>query len=379
MSPRTGDQQPAASRLSRRRFVQRSVATAAGAAAGASALSASLARASTGHAGFFVNRAQNAGELVIYNWYQPWIKEVYPIFEKETGIKVTQLGTYSSNDDWWAKLNAGEQWDFFIPSTEWLQRALAADLLHELDLAKIPNYKNLYPDFQNNKTFANKDGKPVAVPFARVYYCLTYNTDDFKTAPDSWAVTWDEQYKGKVTMQDDAYARVGTTALLLGDNPLNPQKWDEIKAKLTAQKSLVKKYWQDYQSGMEMFINKDVVVGQLTAGRTRLAMSQGARINWTVPKEGCLTFIDTFAVPKKAKNVDNAFKFIDFLNRPDIMAKEMTDLRYDTLNEAARKTLSPELQKTFEVPEGAKLVLTEALPAALNKRMDTLWNEVKLS
>lgn len=375
MSPRSDDGGSTTTRLSRRRLLQRSAA----AAVGASVLSASLARASTGRAGFFVNRAQNAGELVIYNWYQPWIKEVYPIFQQETGIKVTQLGTYSANDEWWAKLNAGETWDFFIPSTEWLQRALAANLLHELDLSKIPNYKNLYPEFQNNKTFANKDGKPVAVPFARVAYCLTYNTDQFTTAPDSWAVTWDQTYKGKITMQDDAYAQVGTTALLLGDDPLNPQKWDDIKTKLMAQKPLVKKFWQDYQTGMEMFINKDVVVGQLTDGRTRLAMSQGAHVNWTVPKEGCLTFIDTFAVPKNAKNVDNAFKFIDFLNRPDIMAKEMTDLRYDTLNEAAHKALPADVQKTFEMPAGAKLVLTEALPAVLNKKMDTLWNEVKLS
>lgn len=375
MSPRKDGDGAMASRLNRRQLIGRSAA----AAVGASALSASIARASTGSAPFFVNRAQGAGELVIYNWYQPWIKEVYPIFEKETGVKVTQLGTYSANEEWWAKLNAGEQFDFFIPTTDWLQRGIAADLIHELDLSKIPNYKNLYPDFQNNKTFANKDGKPMAVPFTRVYYSLTYNTDEFKTPPDSWAVTWDEQYKGKITLQDQSYARVGTTALLLGDDPLNPQKWDEIKQKLMEQKPLVKKYWEDYQSGMEMYINKEVVVGQLTAGRSRMAASEGAHVGWTVPKEGCLTFIDTFAVPKKAKNVDNAFKFINFLNRPDIMAKEMTLMLYDTLNKAARDTLTPEQQKAFAVPEGAKLVLTTALPAAMNKKMDTLWNEVKLS
>ena len=46
-----------------------------------------------------------SGELVVYSWYQKWIKEqAIPAFEKETGIKVTYLGAYASNDEWWANL-----------------------------------------------------------------------------------------------------------------------------------------------------------------------------------------------------------------------------------------------------------------------------------
>ncbi len=351
---------------------------AAGAAAGASALTAAIAQASTGNPGFNVNRNQDAGELVIYNWYQPWIAEVYPMFQEETGIEVTQLGTYSSNDEWWARLNAGEKFDFFIPSTDWVQRALAADLLHELDTELIPNISNLTKDFQANEIY-QKDGKTYAVPFSRVYYSLTYNTDEFSEAPTSWDVTWDEQYDGKITMQDQAFARVGTTALLLGDDPLNPTKWDEIRDKLTEQKDLVPKYWTDYQTGMDMFVNEEVLVGQLTAGRTRMGAAGGAPINWTVPEEGCLTFIDTFAVPSTSENPENGMKFIDFLHRPDIMAMQMEMMYYDTLNDAARDELDPELAKQFEVPEGANLVLTTDLEPQVRTKIDELWDEVKLS
>jgi spermidine/putrescine transport system substrate-binding protein len=351
---------------------------AAGAAAGATALSASLAQASAGRAPFSVNLRQDKGEVIIYNWYQPWIAEVSPMFEEETGIKVNQLGTYSANDEWWARLQAGEKFDFFIPTTDWVQRAMAADLLHELDLSLIPNTKNLFADWQDNEVF-QKDGKAYASPFARVYYSLTYNTDTFSEAPTSWDVTWDEQYKGKITMQDQSYARVGTTALLLGDDPLNPQKWDEIRDKLMEQKKLVSKYWTDYQNGMELFVNEEVVVGQLTAGRTRMAKAGGAPIDWTVPDEGVLTFIDTFAVPKTSENPENGMKFIDFLQRPDIMAKEMEMMYYDTLNEAARNELPEDIRKQFEVREDAKLVLSTDLDQQVRTKMDELWTEVKLS
>jgi spermidine/putrescine transport system substrate-binding protein len=360
--------------INRRDLVKGAAAT----AAGATALSTAVAQASTGNAGFYVNRNQDGGELVIYNWYQPWIAEVVPIFEEETGITVTQLGTYSSNDEWWARLNAGEKFDFFIPTTDWVQRAMAAALLLELDMEQIPNNENLFADFQQNEIY-QKDGSSFAVPFSRVYYCLTYNTSEFSEAPTSWDVTWDESYEGKITMQDQAFARVGTTALLLGDDPLNPTMWDEIRERLTEQKNLVDKYWTDYQNGMEMFVNEEVLVGQLTAGRSRMGKEEGGPIDWTVPDEGCLTFIDTFAVPKTSENPENGHAFINFLQRPDIMAMEMELMYYDTLNEAARGELGDEFAAQFEVDEGANLVLTTDLDQQVRTQIDELWTEVKLS
>ncbi|HEV2128834.1 MAG TPA: spermidine/putrescine ABC transporter substrate-binding protein [Thermomicrobiales bacterium] len=351
---------------------------AAGAAAGGSALSTAIAQASTGNPGFNINLRQDNGELVIYNWYQPWIAEVVPIFEEEAGINVTQLGTYSSNDEWWARLNAGENFDFFIPSTDWVQRAMAANLLHPLDEGQIPNIDNLYEEFQENEIY-QQDGNTYAVPFSRVYYSLTYNTEEFPEAPTSWGVTWDAQYDGRITMQDQAYARVGTTALYIGDDPIQPTEWDRIRELLLEQKELVFKYWTDYQNGMEMFINEEALVGQLTAGRTRMGAAEGAPIDWTVPEEGVLTFIDTFAIPSTSENPENGHKFINFLHRADIMAMEMRMMYYDTLNRAAREELEPELAEQFAVPEESILVLTTDLDPQVRQRIDELWTEVKLS
>lgn len=239
------------SNVTRRTLLRRSGAVAAGAGLTSGLQYGTAAR--PGQAPALLR--QDQGEVVIYNWYQPWIADVSPTFEDETGIKVTQLGTYSSNDEWWARLNSGESFDFFIPTTDWVQRAMAADLLTPLDLDQIPNYANIMEDYQRLEPHMTDD-EVFAAPFAQVYYALVYNTDEFPEAPTSWEVTWDETYKGKITLHDQAYARVGTTALLLGDDPLNPTMWDEIKERLIAQKPLVAKYWKDYQNGMELFVNK---------------------------------------------------------------------------------------------------------------------------
>ncbi len=352
--------------------------TAAAGVAGASALSTAIAQASTGSPGFYVNLKQDGGELAIYAWYQAWLDEVVPMFEEETGITVTNLGAYSTNAEWWARLNAGEAFDFFIPTTDWMQRAMRAELLHEIDAELVPNIANLFADYQDMDTYRQDDAR-FAIPYSRLLFCLGYNTNEFSEAPTSWSVTWDEQYRGKVTMESSAQVRVGTTALYLGDDPFNPTDWDAIKDHLLEQKELVVKYWTDYQNSMEMFVNEEVLVGEISDGRARMGMAAGGAMNWTVPEEGCLAFVDTFAIPATSENPENAHKFIDFLLRPEITAIQMELMNYDTVNEAALAEVDPAYAEQLAPSEGANLVITEDIDPQVRVRMDDLWTEIELS
>lgn len=360
------------------RISRRGIAKAIAAGTAVTAMSSSLAQASTGRAPFNVNLAQDAGEITIYNWYESWTAEMMAAFTEETGIKVNQIGTYSSNDEWWARLQAGEEFDFFMPTSDWVERAMKADILSPLDLESIPNISTLQEDSQNVEAY-QKDGNTYASPFVQLWYSLTYNTNEFTEAPTSWDVTWDEAYSGKITVQDNAMARVGGTAIYLGDDPFNPTKWDEIRDALTEQKDLVQKYWKDYQAGMEMFVNEEAVVGQLTDGRTRMGATAGGPISWTVPEEGALVEIDTFAIPKAAKNPEGAHQFIDFLYRPENQLKLMTDMGYNSVSAEAHELLPEDLAPGFKAPDGAKSFITRDLDPAVRTQMDDLWAEVQLS
>lgn len=359
------------------RFSRRSVIAGTASVAAATAMSTALTNASTRNPGFYVNLKQDQGEISIVNFYEPFIAEVIPMFTEETGIKVNKLGTTSSNDQWWARLAAGEEIDFLIASVDWLQRGMSADMFLPIDRELVPNTDNLLAEFQEHEA-VTKDGQQYGSPAFRVYYSMCYNTNEFSEAPTSWDVTWDEQYSGKISLHDNTIARIGTTALVLDDDPLNPTKWDEITEKLLEQKPLVLKYWTDYQNGMELFANEEALVGQLTAGRTRMAMAEGAPINWTVPEEGCMTFLDNYVVPATAKNPEGGMAFINFLQQPEIAATEMKMMHYDSVNEAARESLDAELLKTFELPENANLVLTTDIAPDVRSKMDEVWTEVKL-
>src|SRR5699024_4420311 len=154
----------------------------------------------------YLNLNRQAGEIRLMYNYVPFMEEVIPQFEEETGIKIASADAYNNDEDWWAKINAGVKTDFLIGGTDWIQRVLAADLGTPLDLSKLSNLENLYPDFREAEYYI-KDGESYAVPFTRVYYSMVYNTDEFSEAPSSWDITWDEAYSGQISIMDQAYAR----------------------------------------------------------------------------------------------------------------------------------------------------------------------------
>lgn len=47
----------------------------------------------------------------------------------------------------------------------------------------------------------------------------------------------------------------------------------------------------------------------------------GVNVSYFIPKEGALAFFDVFAMPADAKNKDEAYQFLNYLMRPDVIAK----------------------------------------------------------
>jgi spermidine/putrescine-binding protein len=89
--------------------------------------------------------------------------------------------------------------------------------------------------------------------------------------------------------------------------------------------------------------------------------------------------LDTLAIPASAKNVENAHKLIDFIQRPEINALQMTIMGYDSSNQAAHASLEPEVEETFAIPEGSDLRVLSDLDPQVRGRMEELWTEVLLS
>eukprot|EP01039_Chlorochromonas_danica_P015163 gene15163-17800_t len=88
-------------------------------------------------------------KLNFYNWDTYVGKDTLAEFKQATGVDVN-MSLFANNDELFAKLRAGNPgFDLIVPTNEFVTRLRLADLIQPLDHSKIPNFKNLAPEFQS--------------------------------------------------------------------------------------------------------------------------------------------------------------------------------------------------------------------------------------
>lgn len=256
----------------------------------------------------------------VWNWYYSWRDWVVAEFQEETEISVNK-GDYTSGSEFYAKLKSGNHKIDNVGSTvNWTNRAMKNGYLSPLPVDKMESWQQM-PEYvkESTRKWKGQDGDIYAIPQAvSIYPTLTYNTDTFGSAPESWDVLWNDEYEGQIFMWDAPVLSGQIAAMYTGQDPFEPDDFDDIKEALIQQKPLLKTYWSSYNQARGMFVNEDVVVGPLLDGQTWLAKFQdGASIDMTVPKEGSFFNVDDIIIPKGAPHPMASLYFVDFAMQPE--------------------------------------------------------------
>jgi spermidine/putrescine-binding protein len=272
--------------------------------------------------------ASQAGELFYYNWAAYVNPKTYKDFTKATGIKVKK-DFYISNEALQAKLKAGARgYDLAVP-TGYMVQILAQDgLLEPIDWGKLPNVrKNIDPKFRK-LPFDPKDQYSVAKDWGTTGFM--YRTDLVKERPTTWRefVTLAKtKYSGKVTVLDGIPECVGSMLVMLGYsyNSDNRSELDKAKKELLALKPHLlaitsTEYKQLLESGK--------AVMSLGWNGDGLAVSAKKPAAYVVAKEGGEFWVDSYVIPKGAKNADAAHKWIDYVYTPKVNAQETSFTYY---------------------------------------------------
>lgn len=345
------------------------------------ALSIALALTSCGK-----KQAGNAEELLVYNWGEYIDEEVIKIFEKETGIKVT-YDVFETNEEMYPIIEAGGvNYDVICPSDYMIKKMIDNDMLTELNFENIPNVKNIGAKYMEMSKAFDAENK-YSVPYTWGTVGILYNTSMVDKAPDSWEALWDAKYSGNILMQDsvrDAFM-VGQKLLGYSLNTTDAQELQNVKQKLIEQKPLVQAYVIDQVR--DKMIGGEAALAVIYSGEMLYIQNEVANgggefeLNYVIPKEGSNVWIDSWVIPKNAKNKENAEKWIDFLSRADIAKMNFEYITYPTPNEAAFALLDEELkQNTSVFPDDAMLVNSEVyqyLGEESDKLYNELWKEVK--
>ena len=265
--------------------------------------------------------AEEAKELNVFSWSEYIPQEVVNGFTKETGIKVV-LSTYESNEAMYAKLKllGAKGYDLVVPSGYFVEVMAQDNLLAKLDKSKIKGLGNLDPASLNQ-------------PFDK---------GNALTIPYMWGTVGLLVNKKAVDVSDDLRDTfgVGLKACGYSINSTNP---DEIKAAyewLKALKPSVRVF--DVTATKQAFISEEVVAGLAWNGDAFIAMQENPDLEFIVPEEGMLIWLDNFAIPAGAEHKENAYKFISYLMRPEVAKLCVEEFNYSTPNKAAEKILEPE-------------------------------------
>ena len=99
-------------------------------------------------------------------------------------------------------------------------------------------------------------------------------------------------------------------------------------------------------------------------------------LEYVIPKEGSNMWIDSWVIPKNAKNKENAEAFINFMCRPDIAKMNFDYITYSIPNEEGRKLLDSEYRNNPIVfPDDKALENCETFKF-LGDENDAIYNEL---
>ena len=317
------------------------------------------------------------GELHIYIWSAYLPDAVVEEFRRRTGIEVT-VDVYDSNEALLAKLQSGvADYDLVVPSDYMLRILGHEGLLQPLDKTKITTLGNLDPRFLD-KDFDR--GNRFSVPYLWGTTGLGYDKKKLGTV-DSWRVLFDPRHKGHILMLDDVREVFGVALRTMGRsiNERDPAVLAQAAELLKKQKALVATY--DSGDFANVLAAGDVDLahgynGQLAA----VVAADPQRLAYVVPKEGGTIWMDSTAIPAKARNVNNALRFISYVQEPEVNAKIVDGVHYASTNVPARKLISPAILNDKAIyPDDATIARCELLEdlGDATTVLDRLWTEVK--
>ena len=312
----------------------------------------------------------NVFRLMTWEGYadDKWIEA----FEAETGADV-QVTFVGGIDEIFAQITAsdGGGFDLITIETSTFKRLTDEGLVQPIDMSRVPNAANLLPAFSSVDAIIF-DGKQYSVPFAWGSIPMIVDAKQFDELPTSWKVMWDPALAGGILTMDEANNNVVTAALALGyDDPFNltDEQFEAIRKFLIEQKALVASYYGGFDDGVNIFAKNGIAV-MMSMGEPQATMLQdrGVDARLVIPEEGAIGWIDTFAIPSGAKNVDMAYAWINHMLQVEVGTYMSQQTGYGNVTDAAANA-------AIGMDYSERLVFLEA-PEDYTRRQD-LWNEVK--
>ena len=296
-------------------------------------------------AGIFIfSGCKKSGEapgqaLVLFCMAEYVPQKAIDAFTRETGIRVAQEN-FATNEEMLAKFTAGAgAYDVMQPSEYTVETLVKQNLLLPLDRARIPNFKNLDPEFLG---LPHDPKNEFSVPYMAGTVGIVVNTEKIHGPVLGYADVFQPAHRGRIVVVDDA-REIVSWAMHAGGIPVN-----EVTAENLAKVRLILAQWLplvkvfDADSPKTALLNGDCDLGIVWSGEGAKLFQENKKFRWVLPRDGAHRFIDSLVIPNTSRNKANAEAFIDFMLRPEISRMISDEFPYTNPNAEARRLLTPE-------------------------------------
>jgi putrescine transport system substrate-binding protein len=333
----------------------------------------------------------------VYNWTDYIAPTIIEDFTRSTGIKV-RYDTFDSNDTLETKLLAGKSgYDVVVPTAYFLERQIKAGVFQKLDKGKLPNLADMWPEI--TQRLAKYDpGNQYAVNYMWGTVGIGYNVKKARDALggdgkiDSWDIVFKPENLAKfrdcgVHMLDSSDDILPAALSYLGLDPNTTKEADLQKAADLVMK--IRPYVRKFHSSeyLNALASGEICLvvgfsGDIKQSQKRAAEAKnGVDIAYAIPKEGAQLWFDNLAIPRDARHVAEAHEFINYLQKPEVAAKNSNFISYANGNLASQKFIDKAIldDKTIYPDEAmmSRLYTINAHDAKTQRLMNRLWTRIK--
>ncbi|MES2356476.1 MAG: extracellular solute-binding protein [Pseudomonadota bacterium] len=309
----------------------------------------------------------------ILNWPDYIEPSVLVDFEREYNVRVI-YDIFASNEDLQSKLRAGgSPYDVVIPTGNTVPTLAASGLLSKLDKSALKNLANIDPRVDAAMRTWDKEGS-FSLPYMWYTVGIAWNPKlAMRAYPghdmESMSNVFDPEIARRfqscgVGIEDSATDVVPLAAIAGGQ-----AKWDGKNSIAAASRVLTR------LTGLVKVIPTDRFVEELASGKVCVAIGfsgdavqaqtkSHGNVEYRVPTEGGLLAIDAIAVPANAKNKREAYLFIDYLLRPQVIGKISNTVGYANANLKAGDYMNDSVKSNpAVVPSTAALSRSSPMPS----------------
>ena len=331
----------------------------------------------------------------VYNWSDYIDESILEDFTKETGIKVV-YDVFDSNEILETKLLAGGTgYDVVVPTASFMARQIQAGVFQKLDKSKLPNLSNMW-DVITERTAKYDPGNEYSINYMWGTTGIGYNVNKVQEilgtdTIDSWDTIFKPEEIAKfadcgVYMLDAPAEMIPAALHYLGLDPNTTDTGELAQAEellLSIRPHIRKFHSSEY---IDALANGDICLavgwsGDVLQARDRAAeASAGVEVEYVIPKEGALMWFDNMAIPADAPHSAEALEFLNYIMKPEVIAKASNYVYYANGNLASREFLNEDvIGDTAIYPDDAtlqKLYTTTPKDQKTQRLLTRLWTKV---